>query len=189
MLVAVTGGPADGKSTILGFAAEMGVATTSADAIVDGLYKEAGFAEALGQNLGQEFVSNGQVDKRALREAAFEGLKFRRKLNSLVHAEVMRRILDWGRSQPGHALAEVPLLIEGSCQGWFDRVWVADAGPEERMRRLNDRFEGDEAKAQALLAAQLPTEAKAAFADVLYRTNLPFDTVRLRVSQAVERLG
>ena len=82
----------------------------------------------------------------------------------------------------------MPLLIETATQGLFDQVWVVVAGAEIQKKRLVERV-GSEEIAERLIALQLPTEVKIAFANQIQRTDLPFDTVRLQVEKRLQELA
>jgi dephospho-CoA kinase len=136
--------------------------------------------------LGEEFVDGEQMNRKRLAAFAFRDARFRRRLNALTHPEVTRRM--FARLDPLGArlvFVEVPLLIEASLQGRFERVWVVDAGPAERLRRLTAKLGGDEAAAKARLASQLPTEAKKAFADRIVRTNSGLESVKILAANLV----
>ncbi|MCH8273378.1 MAG: dephospho-CoA kinase [Armatimonadetes bacterium] len=186
MRIAVTGGICDGKSTVLRMLARLGLPVVAADSFVRDLYANPTFVAGLGRELGGQAVSGGRVNRAWVREQTLLEPHFRRRLNALLHAPVLRLLLERMELEgSGPCFAEVPLLIETACQNRFDRVWVVDAGAKERMRRLKERLRGDEAQARALLATQLPTEAKLPFADRIVRTNRPVASVLLLVTRLV----
>ena len=78
---------------------------------------------------------------------------------------------------------EVPLLIEACLYGHYDQIWVVTCGPGEQRRRLIERL-GDPVAADAIIASQLPTEVKVAFADSVIDSTKPLMDVR----EAVERM-
>lgn len=173
--IALTGGIAEGKSVILGIVASHGIKTISADEVVREIRTEPEVRSAISAKMGLD--EEASVD--AIRARVSEDSEFRRWLNHLLHAATLRRMLE-SEAQ----VFEVPLLIETCTQGRFDRVWVATCGKEEQMRRLIERT-GDRATAEKLLATQLPTEVKAAFADRILRTNVPLSHVQSDVLSAL----
>jgi dephospho-CoA kinase len=185
MNIAVTGGMCDGKSTVLGFLAEAGYPTLSSDVIVSELYSDPKYVEGVKALFGERAVVNGAVDREWVRDVIVSDSALRRKLNHLLHREVMDRLLCEMSKVEGVAYAEVPLLVETACQGLFDRVWVVCSSPEERLMRLSARL-NNVSKAQAMLSTQLPTEAKLPFGDRIVRTNLPLSEVK---SLVVELAG
>jgi dephospho-CoA kinase len=115
-------------------------------------------------------------DREALRLKLASDPVARRAVNTIVHSETARRLLDADAD-----VAEVPLLIEACLQGAFPRVWVVTCGPQEQRRRLVARC-GDSDLADRLIATQLPTTTKLAFADAILRTDrepsIVFEEVR-----------
>ncbi|HET6644908.1 MAG TPA: dephospho-CoA kinase [Fimbriimonadales bacterium] len=181
MRVAVTGGIADGKSTILTEVAALGFPTISADDVVKQLYE----TDAIRSTLIETF---GTTDKREIRRRILEDPSDRRRLNSIFHLPVMRRIFDFCDSADRPAFAEIPLLIETATQEEFDEVWVATAGRDEQLRRLTVSLGGDSGLAQRLLETQLPTTVKEAFGDYVIWTNRPRKEVREFVRALAARL-
>lgn len=175
MRIALTGGIAEGKSTVLEMARTIGVRVGSADAVVAALWESVAMRERIGQVLGLE----GPVDRSSVREAIASDPARRRALNALFHRRVLEELLD------SHAqLIEVTLLLETCSQGWFDRVWVVSAGREEQLRRLAERSGGD-AAVEALLRTQLSSPVRIAFADRVFRTNCPMQDVQREVAVAI----
>lgn len=186
--VAVTGGICDGKTTVLGFIADAGFTTFSADEVASAVLGEAKFLSRVRQAFGEEAVSGGELDKEFIRTRVLPDPIWRRRLNAIAHSETLRRLLAAMAGSETHAFAEVPLLIETASHWLFDAVWVVVSSPEEQVRRLAERL-GDRASAERSLAVQLPTRAKIAFADRIMRTVQPVSSVRLQVETALEALA
>lgn len=170
--VAVTGGVAEGKSTVLGYLAELGVATVSADAVAHRVVSDR-FVQA---EIGRRLEITSGVDRESIRKAILADPSKRRALNSILHGRVAQALLD----DPA-PVAEVPLLIETCMHPFFDFVWVVTCGPAEQLRRLTERL-GEETQARALIATQLPTRSKLPFADAIVRTNCGPDDVQRAVA-------
>ncbi|HWP31014.1 MAG TPA: dephospho-CoA kinase [Fimbriimonadales bacterium] len=185
MRIAITGGPCDGKSTVLFFLKELGFPGISADEIVSSLYEDPDFQRKLKEEFGEEAVRGGKVNKTWLREMAFSDANFRRRLNACMHPLVLNRMFSWGENAEGTCFFEIPLLIETVTHPYFDEVWVLDSGEENRMKRLTARFQGDEHMARKVMEAQLPTEVKRVFADRIVRTDFPIHTVKLLIEKIV----
>ncbi|MBI5708676.1 MAG: dephospho-CoA kinase [Armatimonadetes bacterium] len=166
--LAVTGGAGEGKSTVLSYLAEAGWKVVSADDISHRVWKDPGFSLALA-----ELCGNGVQPSRAeVRRRVFSSPEFRRKLNALAHRPIVAAML----AEDADAY-EVPLLFESALHPLFRRVWVVSCGEREQERRLTERL-GDAEEARLLIASQMPTRAKCAFADRIVRTNLPEPDVR-----------
>jgi len=176
--VALTGGLAEGKSTILNWISEAGVRTASADAVVEELWEDQEFVREIGLLLGIPMPT-----KAVVRDTVATDLQKRHQLNAWMHPLVWGRLL-----HSGAQVVEVPLLIETCIQDRFDKVWVATCGLEEQRRRLFERLGSYEA-VDGALSTQLQTSVKLAFADRIFRTNIPRSDVQQLVLAAVAAEG
>lgn len=167
---AITGGVAEGKSTVLSYLASMGFTTLSADVVAKDVFAEPVIQESLAALLQTE----GLVEPADLRKAIATKPSIRRSVNRLMHPHLLPRLLDSGADY-----VEIPLLIETCLQGLFDEIWVVTCGPEEQFRRLSNRIGARETV--QMLSTQLPTQAKIPFADVVVRTNEPEERVLAHV--------
>ena len=175
--LAVTGGVAEGKSTVVGFLRSLGVSTLSADEIVAGLWQSSYVLETVCAVLG---LPDG-ADKPTIRKAMLQDPNGRREVNKIFHPLV------WEKISASQAFAvEVPLLIETCLHTRFDRVWVVTCGPKDQLKRLTSRV-GDEQIARSLIASQLSTRTKLAFADEVIRTNSDLSSVEALVVDAFAR--
>lgn len=172
--IAITGGIAEGKSTVAGYVRDLGFMVESSDRVAREVFNSAEVQSSLAALLNLE----PPVSPEDMRQALRGNDEIRRTLNRLTHP----RIVDVLSASPAQVI-EVPLLIETCLQGVFDRVWVVTCGPEEQLRRLIERL-GDEESARSLIRTQLTSDAKLAFADRVLRTNQPESTVKRFVSEA-----
>ncbi len=159
MRIAVTGGIAEGKSTVLAEIASLGIPTLSADAVAREVLSTGQVQLEVGEALGLSLP----LDRAELR-ARLGDPSARRDLNRIMHPHVWATI-----SSFQHGAVEVPLLIEACLHPAFDQVWVVTCGVTEQRRRLTERL-GDARLVDTLLATQLPTRAKIPFASVIVRT-------------------
>jgi dephospho-CoA kinase len=169
--IAITGGIGEGKSTVLRFLRELGYGTASADDVARQFFEEPLTQAKLAEILEQ----SPPVSPDVLRRAIATQPEVRRAVNRFMHPGIRARLA------AGDApFVEVPLLIETCLQDDFDRIWVVTCGREEQLIRLGQRIGADQA--QRLIATQLPTRVKEAFADHVIRTNKPesfvFEEVR-----------
>jgi len=173
MRIAVTGGIAEGKSTVVRFLGDFGHSTDSSDVFARECFYEPSTQLELATLLG----GAPPVDAARLRSAISQSDDFRRQVNRVMHPGVVSRIL-----QSSATFFEVPLLIETCLHPLFDQVWVVTCGPEEQRARLIQR-DGD-ASAAKIMASQLTSFVKTPFADVVIRTNAPIETVKRFVQHA-----
>lgn len=174
-VLAVTGGIAEGKSTVLAVLAELGFRCASADEVVRELWEDVDFRDRTFRSLG----FSGPFDRERLREAIASDAEIRRSLNRLVHPEVWARL----RTREVEAV-EVPLLVEACLTAAFPRIWVVTCGPAEQRRRLAHRL-GSEERARALIGTQIRTRAKLPFGDAVIRTDRSPEDVHRHVQRLV----
>lgn len=178
MRVAITGGIAEGKSTVLSELAALGFATASSDSmaqeVLAGPQVQAIVAEKLHLPL--------PLDRSALRATLAGDPGARRILNQVMHP----RILAVLRSTTA-TFIEVPLLFETCLQGEFDRVWTVTCGSEEQRQRLLARY-GEGPHVDQMMAVQLRSRSKTPFSDRIIRTNQPREHVRALLLEAVKAL-
>lgn len=170
--IAVTGGIASGKSTVLGIMESHGLRVASADVLARADFESQEVQEGLASLSGLPTP----IDRAALGAAMASSHGLRRAVNGLLHPRIMHLL----RTCEADAI-EVPLLIEACLQGEFDEVWAVVCDPQTQLDRLTARL-GDEALARRWIEAQLPLSAKVPFADAVVRTNFPIQNVHAYVS-------
>jgi dephospho-CoA kinase len=163
MRIAISGGIAEGKSTVLGYIRDLGMDVVSSDEIAREVLASAEVQAEIADLLG----ISGPPSREALRERIAVDPAARRALNKITHGRIVQAILE----HPA-PFVEVPLLIEACLYGMFDRVWIVTCGAEEQLARLEKRY-GSVERAREIVSTQMPTEAKLAFADEIVRTNRP----------------
>jgi dephospho-CoA kinase len=176
-VIAVTGGAAEGKSTVLKIVAGHGFRVVSSDEIVADLWEDHGFRVAVQETL----AIDGEVSKEKVRENILTFPHQRRLLNSISHRFVLDALL---ASQAD--FAEVPLLIEAALVPHFESVWVVTCGENEQRRRLNERF-SDASQVERLLATQTTFSVRQAFADEIIRTNCDLERVEMQIHESLRK--
>lgn len=175
MLTAITGGIAEGKTTVLSILTSMGFICVSADEIARRLFDEPEINASLALVAGVPYP----VDRPTIRALILENPAIRRKVNLTMHHRIMESV-----RRSAADFVEIPLLIECCLHVEFKSVWVVTCGVEEQRARLLARY-GGSSEIEKILAAQLPTNAKVPFADVVIRTNSSLQSVRRDISKAL----
>jgi dephospho-CoA kinase len=169
-LLALTGGIASGKSTIAARFAELGAAVVDADVLAREVVEPGepaldAVAEAFGDGV---LLPDGRLDRPALGRIVFADEDARQRLNGIVHPAVVARSQALFRAaleeDPRRVVVyDVPLL-DARGTGEFERIVVADAPVEVRVRRLVELRGMAEDDARARVAAQLDDDARRALA-------------------------
>ena len=192
--VALTGGIATGKTHVLERFRARGVPCLDADVLAHGVESAGSEAtKAIAARFGDGVLAtDGSVDRRKLAPVIFADPSARRDLEAIVHPPVYRAIAAGLRAFEllgGHELAvvDVPLLYETGHEKDFDRVIVTTCPPIMQIARLMERGMSH-SEATGRLAAQWPTDEKAARADFAIRTDGTFEETDRQVDDVYRRL-
>ena len=167
-LIGLTGGAGSGKSTVAAMFRELGAAIVDADEAAHAVYAPGtpGF-DAVAQEFGGEFVRDGAIDRRKLGDRVFKDPAALARLNAIVHPLVRRwmaeRTVEAADRGAEVVIQDVPLLFESGLQGLFSETVLVHVSPSTQVRRLVERGV-PQARAQAMLAAQMPIDEKRALA-------------------------
>ena len=189
--IGLTGGIATGKSYVAEALRRHGIPVIDADAIAHGVM--AGGTEAaaaIAARFGPDILAaDGAVDRRKLGPIVFADSSARRELEAIVHPAVHRSITAGLRAFDllGHdtVIVAVPLLFETGKATDYDRIIVTACTPARQVERLMARGL-TEAAARQRIAAQLPTEEKAARADFVINTDGSFEETDRQIAAFLE---
>ena len=171
LLVGLTGGIGSGKSTVSGLLAEHGAVILDADVFARDAVRAGseGFRRVL-ERFGASIVGpDGELDRAALASVVFADTQALRDLEGIVHPEVRRLVADGVTDNSGTDKVVVlvnPLLIEMGTHRDCDVVVVVSASPETQIRR-SVAAGMEESDVRSRIAAQLPLDERARYADVL----------------------
>ena len=176
-VIVVTGGIASGKSTVVEMLREMGgagVELFDCDAAVAELQQTGKLSRDLVTAFGSEALcDDGSVNKDFLRNIVQTDPEGRDKLNNVVHPKLGQMCLqaqaEARRRGDVHTfLVDIPLYFESPVEFGADIVCVVAATEETQIARMATRDGFNRSQAEAMIAAQMPTQAK------IDRANLVF---------------
>ncbi|HET7421458.1 MAG TPA: dephospho-CoA kinase [Candidatus Dormibacteraeota bacterium] len=192
-LIGLTGGAGSGKSTVAAMFRELGAAIVDADEAAHAVYEPGtpGFA-AIVREFGGDFARDGVIDRGKLGELVFRDADARRRLNAIVHPLVR----DWMAERTAEAvelgaeivIQDVPLLFENGLQGLYSETVLVYAPAETQIARLVEERGISRARAQAMLAAQMPIDDKKPLADFVIDNDGSLDETRRQVEEVWARV-
>lgn len=172
IVIGLTGGIASGKSTAARYLGERGGTVIDADKLGHRAYDPAtpGFDKVVAA-FGDDVVSDGRIDRRALGGKVFGDPAQLRRLTDIVWPE----ILDLAKAEIGEArvrgqsivILEAAVLLEAGWEDEVDEVWVISVEPEVAVERASARDGVDAATVQARIDAQLTNAERVAKADTV----------------------
>jgi len=175
--VALTGGVATGKSYVLDQFRQHGIPCLQADEMAHGVMAAGTEATAaIAERFGSDVIAaDGSVNRTVLGPIVFGDKAARRDLEAIIHPAVYRAIEVAMRAfarldDSPLAVVEIPLLYETGHASDFDRVIATACTAETQLTRLLERGLSD-TQARQVIAAQMPSEEKAARASFVIRTD------------------
>ena len=173
-IIGITGGIATGKSTVSSYLRGKGFKVIDADVIArEVLNIEEDAYTDLVAFFGREILKKDRsIDRKILGEKIFKNVDLRKKLNSITHPYILKRIkksLEKNTSQEVVFL-DIPLLIEIyddllEEEILIDEIWLVYCNRETQIKRLMKRDGIDYEFAKAKVDAQMDIEEKKKHAD------------------------
>ena len=166
--VALTGGIGSGKSTVADAFSRAGITVVDADIIARQVVEPGQPAlDLISQHFGPDILlSDGALNRRALRERIFNSVEDKRWLNTLLHPLIHKLTHDKiEQAISPYILWVVPLLVENNLQEKANRVLVVDVPVECQIERTIKRDHVSRAHAEQILAAQASREQRLSIAD------------------------
>ena len=189
MVIGITGSIGSGKSTVSGMFRELGARVIDADKVAQEVMApfEPGWW-AVYEYFGQGIVcpETSEIDRARLGSLVFGDPLFLRKLNSLVHPLILRRIeelLQQLRDQGTKvAVVDAPLLIETGLHRRVDVVLVVWVERDIQIARLKSR-QPQMAMSEIVqrINSQMSLEEKKKYADFVIDNNQSLEKTRQQV--------
>lgn len=166
--IGLTGGVASGKTTVASLFAARGAVVLDTDQIAREVVEPgkpalAALAKALG---GDILDRDGKLDRGALRQRLFADGAMRRRVEAILHPEILAELERQSHAVPGpYQVFVIPLLVESHLERVVDRILVVDCPEEDQVRRLMARDGESRERALAMLRAQASRQERLAVAD------------------------
>lgn len=173
-VLGLTGAIASGKSAVAALLRERGADVIDADAVYrELLVPHSPLWTKIVARFGRSIVTpDGQIDRAALGDIVFADPHALADLDALTHpavvAEIRRRLAS---SLAAVVVIEAVKLAQTDLLADVDALWLVEADPEVRLRRLRDRAGLDESGARARIAASLHPLPEGIEADVVIGNN------------------
>lgn len=194
LLVCVTGGLASGKSTLTAMLARRGAVVVDADELARRALDPGTPAfEQVCDLFGDEVVMpDGHIDRRAIAARVFTDESKRRALESILHPEVFRGLvetLERYKETQEVVVFDAALTVETGFHRECDVVVVVTASLDTQVARATrDRGLSDE-QARARIAAQLPAVQREAVANIVIRNDGSLEELDRQADALWERLA
>lgn len=184
MIVGLTGGIGSGKSTVSDFFSKLGVTIVDTDIIArEAVEPETEALTAIIKQYGIEITQNdGTLNRKKLRDIIFQNTSEKDWLEALLHPIIHNMTADKLKSSSSpYTILASPLLLETSDRHRVNRIAVVDIPFEEQLRRTVMRDGANEEQIKAIIASQLPRQARLDLAHDIIDNSGNLDSTRQQV--------
>lgn len=193
MIIGITGGIGTGKTTILNILSEKyGFCVFEADKIGHELMRKGMCVyRQIVKEYGEDILDKtGEIDRKKMSDMVFSDKKKLKKLNEIVHPEVIneikKRIEIKQNEGEENFVIEAALLIESGCNKLCDRVWYIYAEVPVRIERLNKGREMSRKKVLSIIENQLKNEEFADKSDAVINNSFSIENTCSQIEKLLE---
>lgn len=168
LVVALTGGIGSGKTTISNQFSDLGVPVIDADRVSRALVEPGSpVLDQVINAFGEGFRdSEGQLDRRRLREFIFNDHQARLTLESILHPAIRKEMArQLSELDAPYVILVIPLLAETGQMEMIDRVLVVDVPESLQIERVMQRDKISRQDAEQILGSQASRQVRLALAD------------------------
>lgn len=191
MIVGLTGGIGSGKTAVSSQLKKMGIKVVDSDQVSRDLVEAGSPAlKKIVQHFGDSILlSNGSLDRAALRKLIFAQPSQKQWLENLLHplvaATTDKKLATF--SSP-YVVLESPLLLETSQHKKTDFVVVVDAPENLQLERATKRDNNSQAQIKAIMNAQMPRAMRIQKADWVLENHEGINDLHKKVRQLHKHL-
>ena len=188
----LTGGFCTGKTTVLNMFSSLGAKTLNADAITYRLYKKGTrIYKQLVKEFGNQILnSNKEIDRRKLSKIVFSSQRKLKKLEEIVHPQIIKIIKDFLKrdNKKEIKIVEVPLLFEKKLEGLFDYIICVSSYKKNSIERAKKRLEVPIQEIKKRIDLQIPLREKEKKADFVIKNNKDLESLKKEVEKLWRRI-
>ena len=179
----LTGSMGMGKTSTAALFAKHNCGIWDADKAVHRLYKNGGAAVKSIQKYFPDAVSNGSVNRKALKQYLRNDFDQLKLLEQIVHPLVSAdREKFIAKTQYKINVFDIPLLFETGSNKIMDKVACVFVSKSIQMERIRSRMSMSEDQIEKMIQQQIPIEEKCRLSDFLIETYNKQDTEKQVVS-------
>jgi len=169
LIIGLTGGFGTGKSYVAGIFKGLGAKVIDADLLAHNSIKKGNSAYGkVAALFGPSVLTAGrEIDRRKLGRIVFNDKKLLKRLDNIVHPEVIKTIKkNIKKAARGDVVViDAPLLIEAGLAGMTDELVVVTCPKGEQVRRCIRKFGLDKEEVLKRIRSQIPLTKKIKMAD------------------------
>ncbi|MFL2495784.1 MAG: dephospho-CoA kinase [Porticoccaceae bacterium] len=190
LILGLTGGIGTGKSSVAAEFKNLGICIVNADegsrAVVEP--GKPALSKIASQFGDQIILSDGSLDRAALREIIFNNANKKQWLEELLHPIIRDWIVEHlNDSDSPYVILESPLLLETDQHELVDITLLIDLPMELQLERAGARDANNSKQIQRIIDSQMSREQKISKADWIFDNSGEKAMISYRVNQLHEK--
>jgi len=184
-ILGVTGNIACGKSTVARMFKTGDCLLIDADKLSRRLIARGGpVYRKIKKLFGEEVLKRGGfIDRKKLGEIVFSDRDALKKLNRLMHPEIIRLIRESiDRSKKKLIILDAALIVEAGLSGLMDKLVVVRAGKSQQVRRAQKSLGLNKKEVSLRMESQISQNKKSRFADFIIDNSKSLAKTKKQVS-------
>lgn len=190
MIIGITGSIACGKSTISNYLKSKGYIVIDADRIGHEALDDDYVKEKLILAFGNEILEDNKINRQKLGELVFGNSSNLNVLNSIIHPEIRKKILEKIDKNNDKELIfiDVALLFEAKFDDLVDKIIVVYVDKNTQLTRLMKRNSISKKEALSRIVSQMSPIEKAKLGDYTVNNNLDVINTYEQVDKVLSEL-
>ena len=190
MIIGITGSIACGKSTVSNYLKSKGYIVIDADKIGHEALDDDYVKEKLVLAFGNEILEDNKISRQKLGELVFGNSSNLNALNSIIHPEIRKKILEKIDKNNDKELIfiDVALLFEAKFDDLVDKIIVVYVDKNTQLTRLMKRNSISKKEALSRIVSQMSPIEKAKLGDYTVNNNLDVINTYEQVDKVLSEL-
>lgn len=190
MIIGITGSIACGKSTVSNYLKSKGYIVIDADKIGHEALDDDYVKEKLILSFGNEILEDNKINRQKLGELVFGNSSNLNVLNSIIHPEIRKKILEKIDKNNDKELIfiDVALLFEAKFDDLVDKIIVVYVDENTQLTRLMKRNSISKKEALSRIVSQMSPIEKAKLGDYTVNNNLDVINTYEQVDKVLSEL-
>jgi len=190
MIIGITGSIACGKSTVSNYLKSKGYIVIDADRIGHEALDDDYVKEKLIVAFGNEILEDNKINRQKLGELVFGNSSNLNVLNSIIHPEIRKKILEKIDKNNDKELIfiDVALLFEAKFDDLVDKIIVVYVDENTQLTRLMKRNSISKKEALSRIVSQMSPIEKAKLGDYTVNNNLDVINTYEQVDKVLSEL-
>lgn len=177
-IIGLTGGIGSGKTAATDYLSSKGIVIVDADIVARKVVEKG--SEALQQivvKFGNDILlTDGTLNRRALREIIFSNPEEKQWLESLLHPIINKSIREQlHAAESDYAILVSPLLLETQQKTLVNKIILIDVEEEIQIERASARDKSYADNIKKIIASQMPRAEKQEYADYIVDNRLSLE--------------